>query len=151
MDISDYPNPPLGTGDGLAAARLRVLETGANLKRLSKSKGDAVPASDAFEDTFQDIYGHPSGRREDRPAFQTQIGGNHYKDLAIQPTEYIHRNKLGWCEGNAVKYITRHGLKGGETDIRKAIQYLELLCDLEYPEKPQEESSVNQRERFISP
>jgi hypothetical protein len=62
-----------------------------------------------------------------------QVGGDHYKTLEIQPGEYIHRNKLGWHEGNAVKYITRHRLKGGRVDIEKAIHYLQLLLELEYP------------------
>lgn len=63
-----------------------------------------------------------------------QIGGDHYKTLAIQPSEFIYRNKLGWHEGNAVKYITRHRIKGGRQDLEKAIHYLQLLLDAEYPE-----------------
>ena len=35
-------------------------------------------------------------------ATDKQIGGDHYKKMAIQPTEYIMKNKLGWCEGNIV-------------------------------------------------
>ena len=65
-----------------------------------------------------------------------QINGDHYKTMAIQPSEYIHRNGLGWHEGNAVKYITRHRLKGGRIDIEKAIHYLELLLEAEYPVAP---------------
>jgi hypothetical protein len=55
-----------------------------------------------------------------------QIGGAHYKEAAIQPIEYIQANKLSFCEGNAVKYITRHRIKGGKADLEKAIHYLEL-------------------------
>lgn len=64
-----------------------------------------------------------------------QVGGAHYKDLPIQPTEYIQRNGLAWCEGNVVKYVTRHRTKGGVEDINKAIHYLELLKVYEYGEK----------------
>jgi hypothetical protein len=39
---------------------------------------------------------------------------------------------LGFCEGNVVKYITRHKEKNGAADIKKAIHYLELLLELEY-------------------
>jgi hypothetical protein len=39
---------------------------------------------------------------------------------------------LGWHEGNAIKYITRHNIKGGREDIEKAIHYLELLLEEEY-------------------
>ena len=59
-----------------------------------------------------------------------QIGGDHYKDCPIQPIEYIVANKLGWCEGNIVKYITRWQKKGGEQDIDKVIHYAELLKGL---------------------
>ena len=35
-----------------------------------------------------------------------QEGGSHYKDLPIQPVEYIYANALGYFEGNVVKYVT---------------------------------------------
>ena len=56
-----------------------------------------------------------------------QEGGNHYKDMAIQPIEYITKNKLDFCEGNVVKYISRHRQKNGAEDLRKVIHYAELL------------------------
>ena len=61
-----------------------------------------------------------------------QVGGSHYKDMPIQPGEYIYKNQLNWFEGNAIKYITRHRVKGGKQDIEKAIHYLELLLEAEY-------------------
>lgn len=60
-------------------------------------------------------------------ATERQVGGSHYKDLPIQPGEYIRKNKLGWYEGNIVKYITRWKQKGGEEDIDKVIHYAELI------------------------
>lgn len=71
-------------------------------------------------------------------SLKSQVGGDHYKDLPIQPVEFCQRNKLGYCEANAVKYICRHGKKGGRTDIEKAIHYLEMLLEMEYPESPTE-------------
>jgi hypothetical protein len=67
-------------------------------------------------------------------ALSKQTGGSHYQ-LAIQPIEYIYKNSLDYCEGNVVKYITRHGSKNGAEDIRKAIHYCELLLELEYGEE----------------
>jgi len=61
-----------------------------------------------------------------------QEGGDHYKKMGIQPVEYIHANDLGYCEGNIVKYITRHRMKGGAEDIRKVIHYAQLMLQLEY-------------------
>lgn len=60
-----------------------------------------------------------------------QIGGAHYKDLAIQPVEYIHANGIGYFEGNVIKYVTRWRAKGGTADLKKARHYLDLLIELE--------------------
>ena len=64
-------------------------------------------------------------------ALSHQHGGDHYKDKAIQPVEYIHSNGLGFCEGNVVKYITRWRAKNGLEDLYKAKHYIELLIELE--------------------
>lgn len=71
---------------------------------------------------------------KDISALDKQVSGNHYKDCGIQPIEYIHANGLNYFEGNAIKYITRHRKKNGKADIEKAIHYLELMIELEYPE-----------------
>jgi hypothetical protein len=65
-------------------------------------------------------------------AKEIQVGGNHYKDLKIQPIEYIHANGLDYFEGNVVKYITRHRKKNGKQDLEKAKHYIDLLIELEY-------------------
>ena len=67
-------------------------------------------------------------------ALDKQEGGSHYKDMAIQPVEFIVANKLGFLEGNIVKYVCRHHSKNKAQDIRKAIHYCELLLELEYGE-----------------
>ena len=72
--------------------------------------------------------------RRDTPASKRQVGGNHYKNCGVQPIDYIVKNDLGWCEGNIVKYITRHRMKGGRADVEKVIHYAQLLLELEYPE-----------------
>ena len=63
-----------------------------------------------------------------------QVGGSHYKTLAIQPAEYNQRNRLGFCESCVVKYVTRHREKNGRQDIEKAIHFLQLLLEIEYKE-----------------
>ncbi len=68
-------------------------------------------------------------------AHKKQIGGDHYKRMAIQPSHYIVKNNLGWYEGNIVKYITRHSIKGGKQDIEKVIHYAELLLEDKYTSK----------------
>lgn len=65
---------------------------------------------------------------------QKQVGGGHYKDLKIQPIEYILENNLGYCEANVVKYITRWRSKNGVEDLRKAKHYIDFLIERELNE-----------------
>jgi hypothetical protein len=72
----------------------------------------------------------------DKPsALDKQEGGAHYKNLKMQPVEFIHANELGFCEGSVIKYVCRHQAKNGAQDIKKAIHYLELILELHYGEK----------------
>jgi hypothetical protein len=64
-------------------------------------------------------------------ALQGQIGGDHYKDLAIQPIEYILANNIPFTEGNVIKYVTRWRSKNGITDLKKARHMLDLLIEHE--------------------
>lgn len=52
----------------------------------------------------------------------------HYTDGRIEVIEYIEDKKLGFCLGNAIKYISRAGKKEKNkeiTDLRKAMWYIE--------------------------
>lgn len=60
-----------------------------------------------------------------------QVGGGHYKSMAIQPIEYITKNNLPYCEANVIKYISRWRDKGGKKDLEKAKHYIDLLIQLE--------------------
>ena len=61
-----------------------------------------------------------------------QVGGKHYRNMKIQPAEFINENKLLFAEGNAIKYICRHSIKGKEEDGKKAIHYLEMILERDY-------------------
>jgi len=65
-------------------------------------------------------------------SLEKQVGGKHYKNFRIQPAEFINENKLLFAEGNAIKYICRHSVKGKEEDIKKAIHYLEMILERDY-------------------
>jgi hypothetical protein len=71
-------------------------------------------------------------KKIDSLASKKQVGGDHYKKLAIQPAEYCFKNKLNNLESEAISYITRARLKNGKQDIEKAIHSLELLLEYEY-------------------
>jgi len=61
----------------------------------------------------------------------TQIGGSHYSNMAIQPTEFIHKNNLSFIQGNIIKYVCRYKSKGGIEDLNKAKHYIDLLIEFE--------------------
>jgi hypothetical protein len=64
-------------------------------------------------------------------ANDSQVGGTHYKNNAVQPWDYIIANDLPYLEGNIVKYITRWRKKGGIDDLRKVLHYTQKLIEVE--------------------
>lgn len=99
----------------------------------------------SFDEATKGLYESLSERASDHPFYQLQpavteidsvfdkqVGGSHYKNLAIQPTEFILANKLDFAAGNAVKYICRYPLKGTPLqDLEKAKHYIEILIERE--------------------
>ena len=65
-------------------------------------------------------------------AYKKQVGGSHYKNFKIQPSQFINENRLPFAEGSAIKYICRHAAKGKKQDIDKAIHYLEMIKERDY-------------------
>lgn len=67
-------------------------------------------------------------------ALSQQVGGDHYRNCAIQPVEFIEANDLKFLEGCVVKRVTRHDKPTGKgrQDIEKAIHELKLLLQLRY-------------------
>lgn len=68
-------------------------------------------------------------------ALETQEGGTHYKDMAIQPIEFIHANNIPFAEGCIIKYVCRHRAKNGIKDLEKARHFIALLIELECRDK----------------
>ena len=60
-------------------------------------------------------------------ALKNQVGGEHYKDYAIQPIEFIYFNNIPFLEANVIKYIVRWKEKNGVQDLEKAKHYICLL------------------------
>lgn len=67
-------------------------------------------------------------------ALQNQVNGSHYKDMPIQPVEFIYKNDLDFLQGNVVKYVCRFRGKNGKDDLLKAKHFIEMLIELEYGE-----------------
>jgi len=76
----------------------------------------------------------------------TQEGGNHYKEMKIQPIEFIHANNIPFCEANAIKYLLRWRSKNGLEDLKKAKHYIDLLIQLEGLEEKDVEKVVKRHD-----
>lgn len=70
-------------------------------------------------------------------ALTEQIGGDHYRTMAIQPIEYIVANRMPFIDGNIVKYISRWRTKDGIKDLLKIRHYLDILIEYETKDKEQ--------------
>ena len=55
-----------------------------------------------------------------------QIGGSHYRNMKIQPYEFISKNDLSFFQGNVVKYVCRYKSKNSIQDLEKIIHYCQL-------------------------
>ena len=70
---------------------------------------------------------------EKENALNCQVGGNHYKDFAIQPVEFITKNRLTFLPSCVIKRLCRYNRPSGKglEDLQKAIHEIELLIQLE--------------------
>ena len=65
-------------------------------------------------------------------ADSTQAGGNHYKDMAVQPWHVMQsvltpEEFRGFLKGNIIKYAMRQGKKQDSDDASKCIHYQQKL------------------------
>ena len=63
-------------------------------------------------------------------ANERQIGGEHYKKHKLQVWDAVLDWKLGFLDGNVVKYVVRFRDKGGIEDLKKARHYLDKLIEV---------------------
>ena len=70
--------------------------------------------------------------KESNPASSEQIGGDHYKNFAIQPAEFIEKNHIPFLDGCVIKRMCRHEAKAGVEDLRKAMHEIRLIMELRY-------------------
>ena len=67
-----------------------------------------------------------------KDAYTKQVGGDHYRSMKSQASEFINKNNLPFAEGNAIKYLCRHKAKGQKQDLQKAIHYIEMAIERDY-------------------
>ena len=64
-----------------------------------------------------------------------QVGGTHYKDMAVQPWEIMesvltHEEFIGFLKGNIIKYAMRQGRKDSD-DAGKCQHYIAKLNEVQ--------------------
>ena len=75
-----------------------------------------------------------------------QIGGQHYQKFKIQPSKFVVENELLFPEGCVIKYICRHRLKGKKQDLDKAIHFIEMIIERDYPEKESKQDKLENKD-----
>lgn len=92
------------------------------------------------------VYNNEKKREEIMKNYDDVQSPKHYTDTKIEVIDYIEDKNLGFCLGNAIKYISRAGRKNSAAmnekekaiqDLQKAIWYIERrikelqlgLCD----------------------
>ena len=72
---------------------------------------------------------------DEKSPLETQIGGDHYTKLAIQPMQYSMKNKLDPLQHTVIKYVTRFRDKNGIEDLEKAKHCIDMLIEYEKESK----------------
>lgn len=83
-----------------------------------------------YFDNLKPMENNIPRKKKEIESLNIQVGGEHYKNCKIEPVEYIVANNIGFCEGNIIKYVTRHKEKNGLQDLLKARHYINILIEL---------------------
>lgn len=105
----------------------RLSARGVSNKDISKRLGVT------YGTVWNIINNYPHSKQKEMKSLENK-GEGHYKKGGVEPVEYILGNNMGYLEGNVIKYVTRHKEKGGASDIKKAIHYLEMILESQYNE-----------------
>jgi len=76
---------------------------------------------------------------------ETQVAGDHYCTMAIQPAVYCHRNGIGYIKSRAINYLSRDKHNERE-DVEKAIHMLQLWLEENKLNKSNQSSHVRNAE-----
>lgn len=92
---------------------------------ICHSIGGAFRTNESVCDEALQIIDSPNDNRATNDPVNSPA---HYNDGKIEVIDYIEDKKLGFCLGNAIKYISRAGKKDPTKeveDLKKAIWYVE--------------------------
>jgi len=126
--VQEHPDwTPRQVAEACGATRNRVYQVTHYVKKSGERK---ILKLKRKMMTLKPVQAQVISTKADTDANVRQVGGGHYKDKAIQPWDYIASNKLGYLEGNIIKYVSRWQDKGGIEDLRKARHYLDKLIEV---------------------
>ena len=103
----------------------KELQTGEKEKALESLMQPMPPCSEEIPCHFVDAV----------TPLSTQIGGDHYTKLAIQPMQYSMKNGLDPLQHTIIKYVTRFRDKAGIEDLEKAKHCIDMLIEFEKESK----------------
>ena len=68
-------------------------------------------------------------------AKQRQVGGDHYKNMGVEPWDVVDswpiEQQIGYHRGNVLKYVMRMGNKDEQLqEIKKAAHYIQKLVEI---------------------
>ncbi len=70
-------------------------------------------------------------KQKQKGALGKQVGGDHYKNMDIQPVEFLHKCNIPFITGCCIKYLSRWKNKNGVEDLEKTIHFIDMLLDME--------------------
>lgn len=140
MDIMYWTFPDRSGNWSIAAGKKDTLQSGK--ARINVHWRD--DANGVYPETMEGVKGirwkegpavqqgvPPKNLDAEVDVWHTQIGGNHYTKLKIQPMQYSMANGLDALQHTVIKYVTRFRDKAGIVDLQKARQTLDLLIAYE--------------------
>jgi len=88
-----------------------------------------------LEDLIKDRLEIYNIMEADQKADDRQVGGTHYKDMAVQPWTVMealltHEEFVGFLKGNVIKYAMRQGRKDSD-DAGKLKHYIQKLNEVQ--------------------
>lgn len=129
-DDSSFDIPFVG-GEGFTVKKWRVhSKTSTTKQEVRTEETKPIRQDEKFKAGGYSGTGSVNAQLK-QSATDTQVGGNHYTKLAIQPMQYSMKNGLDALQHTVIKYVTRFRDKAGIEDLEKAKHCIDMLIEFE--------------------
>lgn len=122
-------NDRLAHGSGLDELVLRVDQWDDGLPKIGSAYG--FPCDEEGYSVPRPPKAPKAPKVKPKSVWDTQVGGDHYTKMKIQPFQFSMANKLDPMQHTIIKYVTRFRDKNGIQDLEKAKQTIDLLIAYE--------------------